>query len=77
MSRCVSYAVNKYRNAVTAEKLDHYARTLGDAMKLECGRNSSGKKKETAQTEALESTSEDESTRGSAPAASAPRSPDP
>eukprot|EP00959_Pyramimonas_sp_CCMP1952_P028666 601288-Pyramimonas_sp.AAC.1 len=36
MSRCVSYVVNKYRNAVTAEKLDHYTRTLGDAMKLEC-----------------------------------------
>ena len=77
MSRCVSYVVNKFRSAVTAEKLGHYTRTLGEAMNLECGRGSSGKKKETARSEVPESSSEDDTpAASSAPAASGGRSPD-
>ncbi|CAK0848862.1 unnamed protein product [Prorocentrum cordatum] len=77
MSRCVSYVVNKFRSAVAAEKLDHYTRTLGQAMNLECGRTSSGKKKETPRSDdVVESTSADDTrAESSAPAASAPRSP--
>ncbi|CAK0853300.1 unnamed protein product, partial [Prorocentrum cordatum] len=77
MSRCVSYVVNKFRGAVTAEKLDHYTRTLGQAMNLECGRTSSGKKKGTPRSDdVVESTSADDTrAESSAPAASAPRSP--